>query len=84
MDFIVVIIAFEIFNYNIELVWILLFSCSGEPNEVIDAELSARVLQLINFMDAESYVQVSWLDIMIYNFCYILNLSSGGEVLRAP
>ncbi|XP_057520891.1 uncharacterized protein LOC130801107 isoform X2 [Amaranthus tricolor] len=29
----------------------------GEPNEVIDAELSARVLQLINFMDAGSYVQ---------------------------
>ncbi|CAO2822375.1 unnamed protein product [Amaranthus hypochondriacus] len=28
----------------------------GDSNEVIDAELSARVLQLINFMDTESYV----------------------------
>lgn len=43
---------------NLQLVNYCIYSCRAESNEVIDANLSARVLQLINFMDTGSYVQV--------------------------
>ncbi|KAL2895725.1 Ran-binding protein 17 [Bienertia sinuspersici] len=70
----------------------------GVPNEVIDADLSARVLQLINFMDTGSYVQQLYvrlsellglhdhllvLDIMIQKFAKNLKFcSERQEVLR--
>lgn len=46
------------------------FLCSAESQEVLDAELSARILQLINVTDSgvHSQVQQEWLTFLNFRF----------------
>lgn len=54
------------------LLFSLPLSCSGESQEKIDAELSARVLQLVNVTDSGLHCQVClFLKLVIlYEVCY--------------